>query len=234
MAVKTKIQIRRDTAANWTSTNPTLAEGELGFETNSELFKIGNGSNDWNSLSYFNQTKLTANSQSTGLDTYDRQILNNNAALFTSGGLFLSFFTPSENITISSITFVSGSTNVSGTPTLVRIGLFTYDETTLTLVAATASDTNIGATANTAYTRSLSTDGSLPSTYQLVRGNRYAIGLLQVGATNISGVGCSGSNNVLSSLPPRLSGTVSGLSDLPTSTTSVTNTTSRPWFRVTV
>ena len=52
MPVRTKIQIRRDTAANWTSTNPTLAAGELGFETDTSKFKIGTGSGSWTSLSY--------------------------------------------------------------------------------------------------------------------------------------------------------------------------------------
>jgi len=37
----TQIQVRRDTAATWTSTNPTLAEGEIGFETDTGKFKIG-------------------------------------------------------------------------------------------------------------------------------------------------------------------------------------------------
>jgi hypothetical protein len=46
------IQVRRDTAANWTSTNPTLAAGEIGFETDTNLFKIGNGSSVWSSLAY--------------------------------------------------------------------------------------------------------------------------------------------------------------------------------------
>jgi hypothetical protein len=50
MAVQ--IQFRRDTAANWTSANPTLAVGELGLETDSKLFKIGDGSTAWTSLSY--------------------------------------------------------------------------------------------------------------------------------------------------------------------------------------
>lgn len=36
-----KIQVRRDTAANWTSNDPTLASGEIGFETDTNLFKIG-------------------------------------------------------------------------------------------------------------------------------------------------------------------------------------------------
>jgi hypothetical protein len=47
-----QIQVRRDTAANWTSTNPTLAAGEVGFETDTGRFKIGNGSTAWTSRSY--------------------------------------------------------------------------------------------------------------------------------------------------------------------------------------
>jgi hypothetical protein len=50
MAVQ--IQFRRDTAANWTSANPTLAVGELGLETDSKLFKIGDGTSAWTALSY--------------------------------------------------------------------------------------------------------------------------------------------------------------------------------------
>jgi len=50
MAVQ--IQFRRDTAAAWTAANPTLAAGELGLETDTSLYKIGNGSTAWNSLAY--------------------------------------------------------------------------------------------------------------------------------------------------------------------------------------
>jgi hypothetical protein len=52
MAVVTQIQVRRGTASQWTSTNPVLAAGELGFETDTNKLKIGNGSSAWNSLSY--------------------------------------------------------------------------------------------------------------------------------------------------------------------------------------
>jgi len=54
MAVVTQIQFRRDTAANWISTNPTLGAGELGFETDTLKFKIGNGSSTWTALNYSN------------------------------------------------------------------------------------------------------------------------------------------------------------------------------------
>jgi len=53
MAFK-RILLRRDTAALWTSGNPTLASGEIGYESNTGKFKIGNGSTAWTSLSYSN------------------------------------------------------------------------------------------------------------------------------------------------------------------------------------
>jgi hypothetical protein len=52
MAVVTQIQVRRGTASQWTSTNPTLAAGEWGFETDTGKVKIGNGSTAWTSLAY--------------------------------------------------------------------------------------------------------------------------------------------------------------------------------------
>ena len=50
------IQIRRDTAANWTSANPTLAQGELGLETDTSKIKAGDGSTAWTSLGYLIDT----------------------------------------------------------------------------------------------------------------------------------------------------------------------------------
>lgn len=45
-------QFRRDTAANWTSVNPTLAAGELGVETDTLRGKLGDGTTAWTGLSY--------------------------------------------------------------------------------------------------------------------------------------------------------------------------------------
>ena len=50
MAVQ--IQPRRDTAANWTTNDPTLAAGEFAIETDTDKYKIGDGSTAWTSLSY--------------------------------------------------------------------------------------------------------------------------------------------------------------------------------------
>ena len=46
------IQFRHDVGANWTTVNPVLAEGEMGIETDTDLFKIGDGVTAWNSLPY--------------------------------------------------------------------------------------------------------------------------------------------------------------------------------------
>ena len=50
MAVQ--IQFRRDTSANWASANSVLAAGEMGINTSTNQFKIGDGTTAWNSLSY--------------------------------------------------------------------------------------------------------------------------------------------------------------------------------------
>jgi hypothetical protein len=47
-----QIQLRRGTASQWTTANPTLALAEMGIETDTNYFKIGNGSTVWNSLPY--------------------------------------------------------------------------------------------------------------------------------------------------------------------------------------
>ena len=47
------MQQRRGTAEQWESVNPVLAAGEIGFETDTNKFKIGDGVNDWGTLVYF-------------------------------------------------------------------------------------------------------------------------------------------------------------------------------------
>lgn len=51
MAVQ--IQLRRSTAAQWTAADPTLAQGELGIETDTNLGKLGDGATPWTALAYW-------------------------------------------------------------------------------------------------------------------------------------------------------------------------------------
>jgi hypothetical protein len=54
------MQQRRDTAANWTSANPTLLAGEIGIESDTSKIKLGTGSTSWTSLSYTTWSQITA------------------------------------------------------------------------------------------------------------------------------------------------------------------------------
>ena len=47
-----RMQFRRGTAAEWTSANPTLAQGEMGLEYDTNKFKVGDGNTAWNSRGY--------------------------------------------------------------------------------------------------------------------------------------------------------------------------------------
>jgi len=53
MSSTARIRLRRDTQADWTSANPTLLDGEIGIETDTRRFKVGDGSTAWSGLSYY-------------------------------------------------------------------------------------------------------------------------------------------------------------------------------------
>jgi len=61
----TRMQQRRGTAAQWISTNsgngPILNAGEIGYETDTNKFKIGDGTNHWIDLDYFVDSNSTVN-----------------------------------------------------------------------------------------------------------------------------------------------------------------------------
>ena len=64
----TQIQLRRGIASAWTTTNPVLAVGEMGLETDTGKFKVGNGSSTWTSLVYSSGlTGATGPTGATGL-----------------------------------------------------------------------------------------------------------------------------------------------------------------------
>lgn len=72
-----KVKHRYDTALNWTTNNPVLLAGELGIESDTKNVKIGDGTKNWNSLSYF-----TTNIRSSEKNELNTSIAN--AHSFTS------------------------------------------------------------------------------------------------------------------------------------------------------
>ena len=61
------LQLRHAIGADWSTVNPVLAVGELGYETNSGQFKIGIGGTGWNSLPYGGLNGPTGNTGPTGM-----------------------------------------------------------------------------------------------------------------------------------------------------------------------
>ena len=56
------MQQKRGTASQWTSSNPVLLAGEMGFETDTGLIKIGDGTKTWNNLDYITSVELGSTS----------------------------------------------------------------------------------------------------------------------------------------------------------------------------
>ncbi len=55
----TTIQQKRALSSVWSSVNPVLLAGELGYEIDTKLLKIGDGEHNWNELDYFMQSLIT-------------------------------------------------------------------------------------------------------------------------------------------------------------------------------
>lgn len=106
MTVQTRIQLRRDTASNWTSTNPVLAAGEIGVETNTGKFKIGDGTTAWSSLSVANPTDLVT--AVTGSTTTPLSVSGGTLSL--QGGFTRYVDGSDTHVTYPKVTVKSGST----------------------------------------------------------------------------------------------------------------------------
>lgn len=157
----------------------------------------------------------------------------NSTATLSSGNVYFTFFSPMWSSTVNAISVSSGLSVTSGV-TLIRFGLYTFDEETgaATLVARTSASTSIFASTNTLATLLFNTTGGFPATYTLTAGARYALGVIVV-ATNPGSVytAYNAQPLVLSALEPRTTGVVGGQTDLPTTTTISTASTVSVWGR---
>lgn len=91
MASIIQIQLRRDTAANWTTANPVLLQGEPALETDTGRLKFGDGTTAYNSLPYFDSDK-TFNFVQGVADT--NWAISHNLGKFPSVSVFDSADTP--------------------------------------------------------------------------------------------------------------------------------------------
>jgi hypothetical protein len=147
MAVQTQIQTRRGTAATWTSTNPTLAAGEFGYESDTGKFKIGNGSTAWASLAY------------TAASTAVTYLFNATSGQTTfsgtdANGLTLAYTVGAEQVYLNGVLQVRGSdyTASNGTSIVLASGALTSDVLNVIAYSAmTVTDTYTQAQADAKF-----------------------------------------------------------------------------------
>src|SRR6476620_8179313 len=99
----TKIHsFRRAKAADWVTENPTLADGELGLETDTLKIKFGDGSTDWIDQSYATPGTSTVSTSST--DTLTNKRITGRVVTVTAGA------TPSINTDNGDVFEITGLT----------------------------------------------------------------------------------------------------------------------------
>ena len=133
-----RIQLRRDTAANWTSSNPVLRAGELGIETDTLKFKIGNGSSTWTQIT--NYANVTTTGLSNSLSDYilaaTKGTPGGPAALDSNGDLLI----PENSVILWNDAEYNYTTTLSATqPTANRT--ITFPDATTTVVGTDTTNT---------------------------------------------------------------------------------------------
>ena len=107
----TKILIRNDTSTTWTTKNPLLLKGEIGFENDTLKFKVGNGVDNWQNLKYVS----TGSGEGSVTKAVDNITFDETTGLFT-------------------ISYTDGTTNTIDTKLEKVVVNFTYDQTNQNLV----------------------------------------------------------------------------------------------------
>ena len=128
------MQQRRGTAAQWVSTNssngPILNAGEIGWESDTNKFKIGDGTNTWAALDYFSDTNSTVNPAFGSSITFEGATANDYETV-----LAVTDPTADRTITLPNVTGTVITTgNLSD---ITDIGVFT---STIVMEGSTAND----------------------------------------------------------------------------------------------
>jgi hypothetical protein len=160
----TRMQQRRGTAAQWSAANPILAAGEIGFETDTSKFKMGNGSSAWSALTYFaNAAELAAiiDGAPDLLNTLNELAasIGDDPTFFTSVASNLSAHS-SDTTSVHGIADTSALATTSATSTAIGSAISTHNGTTnvhgITDTSVLATVTNV----STAKTEAIADAGT--------------------------------------------------------------------------
>ena len=184
-----RLQNRRDTAANWTSNNPTLAAGEIGYETDTAKYKIGTGSTAWTSLAYAYTAGATGPTGATGST-------GSTGAQGPTGPTGPTGSTGAAS-TVTGPTGATGPTGPTGSQGSLIAGFDAQTGTSYTLVAG---DVNKLVTANNASAITITVPPSVYSANDVI--NVQQIGAGQV--TFAAGSGVTITSNGATSAAPKI------------------------------
>jgi hypothetical protein len=190
----TTIQIRRAPAASWSAAT-VLSDGELGYETDTGNFKVGDGSTQWSSLAYqLPYSNGLGNRSSTATSTLAIDHQSDRVGIGTT--------TPSEtldvvgnaefngNATISGTLGVTGNTTLSGD---LAVNASTSADITTTTTTATVFNTNattlnVGGAATTISVGAATGTATINNATTAIIGNATVGGTLSVtGNSTLSG-----------------------------------------------
>ena len=140
----TRMQQRRGTAAQWISTNggdgPILNAGEIGYETDTNKFKVGDGINHWVDLNYFLDAVALGGSIDDYIPLTDKGAVNGVAALDANKNVVV----PGASIIVEGTTDNTNETTITVTdPTADRTITFPDQTGTVQLRVTDVSDTEI-------------------------------------------------------------------------------------------
>jgi len=171
--MSTIIQQKRGTASQWTATTYVLSAGEFGWETDTNRFKIGDGSTVWGSLPYAapSLSHTHGNISNSGLLTTSVTATNPVKVLITNSSDAIGLLTTTN---ASATTFLRGDgTWVTPTDTDTN-----YYPTAVTMTAGTTAGPLVGLTMNTGTV----TSATIPSA------TTGASGIVTTGAQNFDGI----------------------------------------------
>jgi len=167
-------------------------------------------------------TQASPNQLAVGEEIYSRDLVTSSAVAVTSGVLRLSFFTALKTEITAQVKMLSGSTPAGATPSLIRVGLYlVQDSGNGVLVASTLNNPTNNATLFTVVNMPYIQPWSTP--YLKLAGQRYAEGPLFVTTAappTLAGYTLALAMETEAAADPRLTGRLSGQTDLPASFTA--------------
>jgi hypothetical protein len=137
-----KIQLRRDTAAQWSAVNPVLASGEFGYERDTRQFKVGDGTTAWTALSYAVAAPI-------GGGATDAQLRDRATHTGSQLSTTISDFVEAVQDVVGALIAAAGGTYNDAANSITLPGTFTIQDegSTLSAVINTMNFTGAGVTA---------------------------------------------------------------------------------------